>query len=238
MASDILLAAAVIPAAVLLILVYRADRLEKEPKGLLFKLLAFGALSAIPAIITELLGDYYLETIFGDAVTETSAPLAYLVLEYFVIVAISEEGFKYLFLNLGSWRKSSFDCQFDGVVYAVFVSLGFAIFENILYVFQLGLGTALVRAFTAIPGHATFGVFMGVWYGIAKRYALSGNKGASTACRFLAIIMAVFTHGMYDFLATIDNTTYCVIFFGYILVLFSISFYTVYKASKADRYIV
>ena len=88
---------------------------------------------------------------------------------YFGVVAFSEEGAKYFLLKRRTWNSAAFNCQFDGVVYAVFVSLGFALWENISYVLMYGLSTALVRAVTAVPGHACFGVFMGVWYGLAKR---------------------------------------------------------------------
>ncbi len=77
---------------------------------------------------------------------------AYNVLLYFVVVALSEEGFKYLLLKKRTWYSSEFNCQFDGVVYAVFVALGFALWENISYVLMYGLGTAAIRAVTAVPG--------------------------------------------------------------------------------------
>ena len=227
----ILIAAAVVPAAVLLLYVYRQDRLEREPVGLLFKLLGFGALSALPSIVTERLGTGLLDRSFPGYTW------GYLFLLYYVVVALSEEGFKFLFLNLGSWKKPSFDCQFDGVVYAVFVSLGFAIFENIGYVVQNGFTTALLRAVTAIPGHACFGVFMGSWYGLAKRCQLRGLRSQATACRIMAVLVPVLLHGTYDFIATIDNTAYSLIFIGFILLLFPISFITVKRAAKRDRYI-
>jgi hypothetical protein len=47
---------------------------------------------------------------------------------------------------------SYFSQKFDGIVYAVFVSMGFAAIENIMYVFDYGYQTGLVRAFTAVPG--------------------------------------------------------------------------------------
>ena len=64
-----------------------------------------------------------------------------------------------------SWRNPNFNYLFDAVVYAVFVSLGFAAFENIKYVFTYGLSVALTRAVTAVPGHLSFSVFMGIFYG-------------------------------------------------------------------------
>ena len=102
--------------------------------------------------------------------------MIYDALLYFGVVAVSEEGFKFLLLHRRTWRESEFDCCFDGVVYAVFLSLGFALWENIRYVLAYGFATAVARALTAVPGHACFGVFMGAWYGAARREAaLAGN---------------------------------------------------------------
>ena len=153
--NPILIAAAVIPAIVLLRFVYKEDRLDKESPGLLLSLVIFGILSTFAAIVTEQIG----EAILGILLPQSST--AYNVLLYFVVVALSEEGFKYLLLKKRTWYSSEFNCQFDGVVYAVFVALGFALWENISYVLMYGLGTAAVPAVTAVPGHPGFGVFMG-----------------------------------------------------------------------------
>ena len=176
-ADLLLIAAAVVPAVWLMIKVYRADRLEKEPTGLLLSLLALGVFSTTLASLTEQLGDIALSWFYPEDT------LPYDLIMYFVIVAFSEEGFKYLLLKLRTWRSPHFDCQFDGVVYAVFVSLGFALWENIGYVMYYGLGAALARALTAVPGHACFGVFMGYWYGIAKRWELADYADRSASSR-------------------------------------------------------
>lgn len=132
--NPILIAAAVIPAIVLLRFVYKEDRLDKESPGLLLSLVIFGILSTFAAIVTEQIG----EAILGILLPQSST--AYNVLLYFVVVALSEEGFKYLLLKKRTWYSSEFNCQFDGVVYAVFVALGFALWENISYVLMYGLG--------------------------------------------------------------------------------------------------
>ena len=129
--NPVLIAAAVIPAVILLIQVYRADRLEKEPTGLLISLLVFGVIATALAIVTETIGENILLSFFDET------DLGYLILSNFIVVALSEEGFKLLLLRWRTWRSPNFNCQFDGVVYAVFVSLGFALWENI------GRGAAL-----------------------------------------------------------------------------------------------
>ena len=175
--NPILIAAAVIPAIVLLRFVYKEDRLDKESPGLLLSLVIFGILSTFAAIVTEQIG----EAILGILLPQNST--AYNALLYFVVVALSEEGFKYLLLKKRTWYSGEFNCQFDGVVYAVFIALGFALWENISYVLMYGLGTAAIRAVTAVPGHACFGVFMGAFYGLAKRYDNFGDEYRSRRCR-------------------------------------------------------
>ena len=154
---------------------------------------------------------------------------------YFIFVALSEEGFKYLLLRYRTWKEPNFNCTFDGVVYAVFVSLGFAIIENIKYVFAYGLATALVRAVTAVPGHACFGVFMGVFYGLAKRHQFDPDGGA--ACRkygIAALVVPVLLHGLYDFTAT-SSQVY--IFFAVIIAIMFAAVKAVNAASRNDSYV-
>ena len=155
----ILIAAAVIPAVFLMLKAYRSDRLEPESPRLLWQLVKAGVFSSLIALVLERVGSLLLGLFTPENGT------LYNVLLYFVVVACSEEGAKYFMLKRNTWNNREFDCQYDGVVYAVFVSLGFALWENISYVLQYGFSTAIVRAVTAIPGHACFGVFMGVFYG-------------------------------------------------------------------------
>ena len=159
--NPILIAAAVIPAVILLVQVYKADKLDKEPPMLLLSLVLYGIAATALAKVTERLGVGLLNLLFGGQ------GFLYNLLLYFLVVGLSEEGFKYLLLKRRTWPSAHFNCQFDGVVYAVSVSLGFALWENIAYVLSYGMSTALVRAVTAVPGHACFGVFMGAWYGMA-----------------------------------------------------------------------
>lgn len=228
--SRILIIAAVIPAAVLMIKVYNSDRLEKESPQMLSSLVVAGVLSTLIALIEERV----LSVVLSALVEENTT--LYNVILYFGIVAFSEESSKYIMMKRKTWTSREFNCQYDGVVYAVFVSLGFALWENISYVLNYGVSTAIVRAVTAIPGHACFGVFMGVFYGLARGYALIGKKKLSKAFRVLSIVIPALLHGAYDYIATLGNKGSSLIFTGFVIVLFGISFYMVNRMSKNDRY--
>lgn len=224
----ILIVAAVVPAVYLLIRVYRADRLEKEPAGLLISLVVLGIASTALAGIAEEFGEELLLELFPEE------GLAFNILLYFVVVAVSEEGFKYLLLKIRTWKSSQFNCQFDGVVYAVFVSLGFALWENISYVLYYGFGTAVARAITAVPGHACFGVFMGVWYGVAKRYDLAGFAEESRRARRMSLMIPILLHGAYDFIATMESELMGIVFLAFVSWMFGAALKLVKKTSAAD----
>ena len=155
MLGRILWAAAILPPLVLLLDIYRRDRVEKEPPKLLAALFFGGAVSVLPAALLERAGF----ALAGRILPAASVPHAALCC--FAAVGLVEEGGKFLVLRLGSWRSPAFNYRFDGIVYAVFVSMGFALVENLLYVAGDGtLATALLRSVTAIPGHASFAVIL------------------------------------------------------------------------------
>ena len=218
--------AAVIPAIFLIVRVYKMDRIEKEPKGLIFKLILMGMLSTVAAIVTETIGSALIQesTLLGK------------FLMYFIIVALSEEGFKYLFLKRATWNNPNFNYQFDGIVYAVSVSLGFALLENISYVFSYGFSVALVRAVTAVPGHACFGVFMGMWYSTARRYANCGLSDQSKSCLWKAFYIPVLLHGCYDSIAMSERQGFGLIFLVFVSGMFIAANLLLKKLSREDGY--
>ena len=229
--NAILISAAVIPAVALLVMVYRADRVDKEHPALLMRLLMMGVFATTIAKLAEYVGVIALDTLFGD---ET---LLYNVILYFGVVAFAEEGAKYVLLKRATWGHAEFNCRFDGVVYAVFVSLGFALWENIGYVLTNGLGTAFIRALTAVPGHACFGVFMGCWYARAYALARQGDEPASKRYRILAVVLPALLHGAYDFLAVAMAYQAAWVFLAFVAVLFAITYRLVIRLSKEDAYL-
>ena len=227
----VLIAAAVIPAIILMLYIYRSDHLEREPVGLLVKLAVLGVLATLLALVGEKLGSLLLRGL-------EQRSTAYQLLMNFLVVGLCEEGFKFLLLRLSTWNNPNFNCRYDGVVYAVFLSLGFALWENISYVFVYGLGAALVRAVTAIPGHAAFGVFMGAWYGQAKAQERNGNLPRCRFCQRMALLVPVAIHGLYDYIALRENdSATSALFLIFIVVTFVAAFWTLKRMAKLDRFL-
>jgi protease PrsW len=111
----------------------------------------------------------------------------------FLLVALVEEFSKFLFVRGVLYDDAHFNEPFDGIVYSVMVSMGFATLENILYVSQGGFSTAIVRMFTAVPAHATFAVLMGYYIGKAKF-----EKGMAYLS-WAGLLAATLFHGAYDY---------------------------------------
>lgn len=183
-----LLAAA--PALILLRYYYRQDRERPEPKGLVVRIFLFGIVATFVAVPFELLMSLF-QGLFADF------PLLTALFKAFVVAALVEEYLKLTIVRLFAYRNRNFDEIMDGVVYTVVASLGFACMENILYVMGGTIGTALTRAVTAIPLHATASGLMGYYIGRAK-FADSPRRERALINKGLRI--AIFVHGTYDFL--------------------------------------
>lgn len=221
--------AALIPAIVLLRYIYRRDWIEKEPAPLLVRLLLQGVLSAFAAIVLESIGMAIL-----PAVVSPETNLYYILLA-FVVVAVSEEGAKLFFLKRRTWREPNFDYMFDGIVYSVFVSLGFAAFENVKYVFEYGLSVAFSRAVLAVPAHMAFAVFMGIFYGRARCLANRGQALAAKSNLAMGFLSAVLFHGFYDSCLMIGSNLSLAIFIGFVVFMYFFVSRVVKAAAEEDR---
>ena len=227
---------AILPVILLLIYIYKMDSYEKEPIGLLVKLVIFGIISALPAILLEQVGTTILDSIFGKQNPAVAPSYLYTFLTTFIIVAISEEMVKFLAAFLLTWKNPAFNFKFDGIVYCFYASMGFALIENILYVFArsggASVGTAIARALLAIPAHGMFSVFMGYYYGEAKFCQVTGNKAGVKANIARGFLISIILHGFYDFCLLSGSIIMVVSFFLFVIIA---DIYTVMKISKASK---
>ncbi len=227
-ASLVYFAAAVLPAALLMLYIYRMDKVEKEPPILLLILIGLGIASAIVSGVVESLGDGILSSFVNQ-----QSPV-YSVLLAFLVVAAVEEGTKFLFLKGKTWKDPSFNFRFDAIVYAVFVSLGFAAYENMHYVAIYGLSVALPRAFLSIPGHMGFAVFMGMFYGRAKLCERRGDMAGKTRNLIAAYVSAVLMHGIYDACLMVNTTLSLVIFAAFVIVMYIYVIHLIKREANSD----
>lgn len=187
-----LLLLAIAPVTIIILYIYFKDKYEKEPIKILAKSFLLGATVSI--VLTLVLG-YYASILIPLTNVES---IFKQFLKAFVVVAFVEEFSKYVIVKFYAQRNKEFNEPFDGIVYSVMVSMGFAALENVIYTFQYGAGTGLIRAFTAVPAHATFGILMGYFMGKAK---FSNNR---VKLNLLGLLFATLFHGAYDFFLFIN----------------------------------
>lgn len=183
----LLLAVAIAPGVAICLFIYS---LYRYGKGSLRQL----AMSFILGMAGTLL-PLLLQTLAADVRDEPSRHSVWSYAWYaFIVVALSEEGSKFLPLRWYAYRQKGFTGPFDGIVYAVMIGMGFATVENIEYVWQFGMETGISRFFLAVPAHASFAVLMGYHVGWAKS---APERRAWLMTRGLLIV--VLLHGSFDF---------------------------------------
>ena len=233
--SPFLLLAALVPAAFLMVQVYRLDRIEKEPAGLLLKLALFGALSGLAAGAIEGALTRLLDVTLGGSMLR-------LVLENFLAVALVEEACKRWVVLKFAWRHPAFDYRFDAVVYCVFSALGFAALENILYVAEYGFAVAVSRALLSVPGHCFFAVYMGIYLGQAKmaeramqRYYIELPDETPGQYLRASLLVPTLLHGFWDFSLSVGGWLMTVLFYLFVLAFFIDAYRKLRFAAGSDE---
>ncbi len=219
---------AIAPAIVLLRYVYKQDKVEPEPTGLIIKLMIGGVLAALASMFLEWLGD----EILGIFVNQSYR--YYEMLEYFLVVAVSEESTKLFFCNKFTFHNKEFNYRFDGIVYTVATSLGFALFENILYVYEYGFGTGVFRALLSVPMHMCFAVFMGYFYGRARLADARGEVSKMKNEKLAGLLVAIIIHGIYDTACSFKDLEHTLFFLCFVVVVYIVIFNLIKKESKSD----
>jgi len=211
------LIAAVAPALILAILMIRRDKVRPEPVGWLLGATGLGVVAGLAVILIGLI-------VFKPVGVDSFLTALY---EAFVTAALPEEAMKLFMLAIIANRCKHFDEYFDGIIYAVCIGMGFAGFENILYLLGeddwLVLGVS--RALLSVPAHYFFAIIMGTFFALS--YFDKRNK---KLYKSMALLVPVIAHGLYDFLCfsiSLDEDL-CM----YILVAFFVCFRWIHKYSK------
>ena len=199
--------------------------LDKEPRSLLRKIFVFGILSIIPILVLETATGFFISTDkFSNYIS--------LFINAFVSIGLIEEGAKWVIVNKSIYYDKEFNHPYDAIIYCVFASLGFAVIENIIYVFASGALLGVLRAVTAIPAHTCNGVIMGYFLGKAKKEEYNLNSNKTKKYMFYSLIVPIITHTVYDFVILMQNDYTLVSFIIFTCLLIIVSFIIVEKVSQ------
>ncbi len=249
---------ALLPTLLLCWYIYEKDRVEKEPVGLLSLLFLVGGIAFIPAFFAErgimtLVDGWFSFTHSAEGIVQfdsVGAQLGHAAVYAFIGVALIETAVKWLLLVLITHKSRHFNCLFDGLVYACFVSLGFAAFENVCFAWLNGWDTLALRLATSVPCHLLIGTLMGycytLWHMVAvaqsteKELVADGKlpeTRVSGAGWLLAasFVIPTLTHGLYILSGSFHSTLIDILFYTAVGALFILCFIGIHLLSDKDR---
>lgn len=203
-----------IPIMIIILLIYYKDKYNKEPIRVLLKYFIFGVIISFIAI--------YIEKILIDKNIFTQD--TDLIYTAFIVAGFTEEMLKGLVLLFLSKKEADYDEKIDGIMYSIFLSLGFATIENIIYIntkssfsiFEIGV----IRGIISVPAHIMFATTMGYYL---SKYKFEKNKVKKRQSLFLMFLIPILIHGIFDFILLIQYKWTIVLFIIYLLCLLKIN---------------
>lgn len=192
----LLFALSIAPGIAISLYIIFKDSYNREPRRHLLVCFLLGVLSTVIAAVIESAAMALTGWTMPESLLRTA-------IEAFLCVALVEEWAKYAMVKAYAYRKPEFDEPFDGIVYSVMVAMGFATLENILYVMEHGMGTAIMRMFLSVPAHACFGIVMGYYLGLARFQA--GRERSNIR---LGLLLATLFHGFFDFFLFLQDKAF------------------------------
>lgn len=235
MKTLILLLLAILPIIIIGTYIYQKDR-NKEPLKLLIKLFVFGILSCFLVLfISELISK--IIPFFNLDVNKMN--FTQILIYTFIGIALIEESCKWLMVYKIGYNNKELDEVYDAIVYAVFVSLGFAFFENILYVLgENSIGVGISRGLLAVPGHVCDAIFMGYYLSVAKMHSKKKNKHKERKNIYKSIIIPTVLHGIYDFCILSGQSILVLVFFTFVINLYIVSIKKVKETSNTTEKLI
>lgn len=231
----LLLIVAILPVILLGLFIYYKDK-TKEPALLLGKLFISGVGACIVVVMLSILIHSLFPVMSKDYSTMNFIEFFIYI---FIVIALLEEFCKWIMTYIFGYKSKEFDEVYDIIVYAVFVALGFALLENLMYVFnykEISLG--VYRGLLAIPGHVCDGVAMGYYLSLAKYYETLGNKKLAKINQGKSILVPVLYHGIYDFCCLIGSNLVMAVFFIFIIFLYITSLNKIKLLSQETKKII
>jgi RsiW-degrading membrane proteinase PrsW (M82 family) len=208
--------AAIIPMLSYLLIIWWADRYDREPFWLVLKNYLWGALGAVTfAIVWSVLISALVSVFVKDEIHLGN-------IETILVAPFVEEITKGVFLFL-TIRNKKFDNITDGIVYGGAIGLGFGMTENFLYFITYGDTLAnwmlivIIRTLFSAVMHcvstATFGAFL----------AYSRFKKASLKIFYVltGLIIAIFIHLAWNLSVSFEQTT----LLGFLFMIFTIALF-------------
>ncbi len=184
------------------------DKKNPEPNKLMIFLFLGGMAATIPAallqrLVQEFIPEKFLICLNSGCDLNIGSNILFIFIMMFLVVAPTEEAFKFIFAKWISFKSKSFDQIIDGIKYSIAVALGFAALENVLYLidslaiadFDTVVSTLLTRFFISTLAHILYAGIMGYYIGRAKF-----DEYNRRSLLWKGLLLAILAHGAFNFM--------------------------------------
>ena len=230
-----LLSLCVIPSLLIIWYIYIKDKSEKEPFYLIIILFIGGIISCLISILISLISKQYIPYL---NMSYHNMNIFEIIFKVLIVITLSEEVTKWIINYITIWRNKNFKHIYDPIIYSTCTALGFATFENIIYVstFQNhGIMVAIMRGLISIPSHAVFGIYSGYYLGIAKNAYFSNKKNKVIKYKILSLILPILLHFTFDILLVKTNGIKYGIFVIFLTILYINAYNIIQKLSNVSK---
>ncbi len=204
----------IVPAVLWLLFWLREDKLHPEPRGLIMLAFLAGMITVVFVIPVEM----GLKTLFGGGTILVA------------LWAITEESLKFIFAYLFVLRNKAVNEPIDVIIYMITVALGFAAFENTLFLLPTlsdGLVVeSIVTGNLRFVGATLIHILSSATIGATLAFSFYKTKISREFALFIGLILASILHTLFNFFILKGNgdsgllETFLVVWVGIIILIF------------------
>ncbi len=174
------------PVIFIILVVIASFGMEKKQWGLFVSSYFFGFIAVIPMIIAVyLVSNYWIQNV---------GSIRRILLYSFVMIGFLSEISKFLILRYKYIPNDFLTKPFDGILYSILISMGFATTANVYFFYEWNYSDNLAVVLYTVPfANLLIGIILGFFIGLGK------FRSSTQADSLTGIGAAVFFQGFFSF---------------------------------------
>ena len=242
---------AIVPIFFICLYIYHEDRYEKESISLLILLFVSGVLGSFISFFAKNAEHLLLNNVFSeyisysrDGIMTIADNVSWLYNLILAVFAYSLTDIVIVTMALFSitYKNKNFNSLFDGIVYAVYIVMGFAFVEVVLFGYGKGWDLLAMKCLITLPMRMFTAAIMGYYYSKMKIYHLASKEERKIHTAKLSFKYGkwlLFTigapwviWGVFEFSTLMNGAVWRYLYY---FVLIAMGFYTIRKITKTSN---
>lgn len=220
-----LLLISIVPSLIIALWIYFHDKYDREPISLVFRTFLYGAIIVVPTLYIE---KFLLSLNVFTGLMEN-------IFIAFLVAGWTEEFFKRLIVLNTVYNHREYNEKLDGIAYSIYVALGFATIENIMYVlnnYSINPFVGVYRGVFSVPAHTLFATTMGYYISLAK---FSNDRKIKKKYLKKSLWIPVIFHGIFNFILLSKIPLLMIFFIPFVIYLWIVNIKKLREYSKESK---